>query len=138
MVKRIIILFLVFGILFVGCGRNSTKQVVFDHSWDGKPIIVQQINDHDSYDQINEITDPTRVEKLIQYLKGAEWKENVEIDIRLPDYRFTWNSYEHSVWVNEGSGRLELSTDDRSNYGTLSSKSSKIVFEILTGREFRY
>lgn len=137
--KRLLILFCATGLILVGCvvkdHPNSTKVKVYGNEWDGNPVIVEQGNNGD-FEQINEITDRAEVAKLIKALKTVKWKENVEVDIRPADYRFTWNSYEHYVWVNEEYGRLELSIDGQSNYGTLSTDSSEIVFEILTGKEF--
>lgn len=39
------------------------------------------------------------MQKLIEALGDAEWEENVKVDIRPPDYSFTWNSYKHNVLV---------------------------------------
>ncbi|MFS0688806.1 hypothetical protein AB1K89_06150 [Sporosarcina sp. 179-K 8C2 HS] len=52
-----------------------------------------------------------------------------------PDYRFSWNSIKHNVWVNQNSNRLELIIEGQSNYGSLSEKSSEVVFELLTGKK---
>lgn len=64
-------------------------------------------------------------------------EENTDVDIDPPDYRFAWNSLNHNVWINEATGRLELTIDERSNFATLFKGSSKIVFEILTDKEFK-
>jgi hypothetical protein len=34
-------------------------------------------------------------------LGNADWQENIKVDIEPPDYRFSWNSFTHSVWVNQ-------------------------------------
>jgi len=70
-------------------------------------------------------------------LEKADWQENVKVDIGSPDYRFSWNSFNHSVWINLEYERLELLIEGESNYGTLSSESSEIVFEILTGKKLK-
>lgn len=146
--KKNIILFILVGLVLVGCNQNitngngvksdSTKNKVYNDSWDGNPIVVkQEINDADA-EIINEINDTSDVKKLIEELKNADWQENVEVDIRPPDYRFKWNMYKHSVWINEEYKRLELSIEGASNFGTLSKDSSEIVFEILTGETFNH
>lgn len=68
-------------------------------------------------------------------MKNADWRENIDVDIRPPDYYFSWNSFKHNFWINEATGRLELTIDGRSNYGKLSKGSTETVFEILTGKE---
>lgn len=135
--KRIIILFIAIGLILVGCSKDSTKNRVYGSSWDDSSIVVEQINNDGDYNKINEITDAAKVERLIKALKNANWKENIDVDSRLPDYRFAWNSFHHNVWINEYTGKLELTIDGRSNYTTLSKRSSKIVFEILTDKEFK-
>jgi len=35
--------------------------------------------------RLNEITLATKVERLIKALKSANWKENIDVDIRLSD-----------------------------------------------------
>ena len=57
------------------------------------------------------------------------------MDIRPPDYRFSWNSYKHDVWINKNNDRLGLSIEGQSNYGSLSADTSTIVFEIITGEK---
>lgn len=143
--KRLFVLILAIGLTLVGCKQdvmysnnektNSTKDRVYSDSWDGKPIIVKQRNVNGDYEKVNEITDIVEVEKVIEALENADWQENVKVDIRPPDYSFTWNSYKHSVWINEEYERLELIIEGQSNYGTLSKASSKIVFETLTGKK---
>ncbi|MGJ9385371.1 hypothetical protein [Salipaludibacillus sp. CF4.18] len=76
------------------------------------------------------------METLIEALKNADWQENVEVDIGPPDFRFTWNSYNHSVWRNRDYNRIELKIEGQSNYGTLSKNSSEIVYEILTDKKW--
>ena len=143
--KRLFVLILAIGLLLVGCNQdvtfrndektNSTKDRVYSDSWDGNPIIVKQKNVNGDYEKVNEVTDSIEVEKVIEALGNADWQENIKVDIRPPDYSFTWNSYKHNVWINEESDRLELIIEGQSNYGTLSKESSKIVFEILTGKK---
>jgi len=135
--KRIIILLVAIGLILVSCSKDSTKNRVYSSSWDNTPIVVEQKNDDGNYNKINEITDATQVERLIKALKGANWEENIDVDIEPPDYRFVWNSFHHNVWVIEATGRLQLTIDERSNFVTLSKSSSKIVFEILTDKEFK-
>lgn len=55
-------------------------------------------------------------------------QQNVEVDIRPPDYYFKWNSYTHNVWINEATNRLELSIEAMSNYGVLSSDASEKLY----------
>jgi hypothetical protein len=144
--RKFIILFIAFGLVLVGCNQNSTngndtksdstKNRVYSSSWDGNPLIVKQRNNNGDYETIYEIADNGKVETLIKVLGNADWQENVKVDIRPPDYRFTWNSYKHSVWINQEYDRLELIIEGQSNYGTLSKDSFEIVFEILTGEKF--
>lgn len=135
--KRIIILFIAIGFILVGCSKDTTKNRVYNHTWDDTPIVVEQKDSTGDYKKINEITDTTKVEKLITALKNANWEENTDVDIEPPDYRFAWNSFHHNVWVIEETGRLQLTIDERSNFVTLSKSSSKIVFEILTDNKFK-
>ncbi|WP_172372125.1 hypothetical protein [Sporosarcina jiandibaonis] len=142
--KRLVILIIAIGLLLVGCSQettngsveknDSTKRRVYSSSWDGNPIIVEQRNNED-YETVNEITDSDEAKKLINALGNADWQENVKVDIGSPDYTFSWNSFEHSVWINQEYERLELLIEGQSNYGSLSADTSKIVFEILTGRK---
>ena len=112
--KRLFVLILAIGLILVGCKQdvtfeektNSTKDRVYSDSWDGNPIIVKQKNVNGDYEKINEITDSVEVENLIEALGNADWQENVKVDIRPPDYSFTWNSYKHSVWINEEYERI--------------------------------
>ena len=144
--KRLIILFIAIGLVLVGCSQDatsgsvekndSTKQRVYSSSWDGNPIIVKQRNKKDEYETVNEITDTDIVEKLINALKNAAWQENIKVDIRPPDYQFSWNSFKHDVWINQESERIELIIQGQSKYGNLSNVSSERVFEILTGEKF--
>lgn len=130
--KRLIILFIAIGLILVGCHKDTTKNIVYSSPWDDTPLVVEQINSSGNYSKINEITDAIKVETLIKTLNSANWKENIDVDKRLPDYRFAWNSFHHNVWINEKTGKLELTIDERSNFTTLSKGSSKIVFEMLT------
>ena len=66
---------------------------------------------------------------------NADWEENVKVDISPPDYRFSWNSFNHGVWINENSGRLQLLIEGQSNFGSLSATSSETVFELLTSKK---
>lgn len=142
--KRITILFTVVGLVLAGCStdvkgegikNDSTKQRVYSSSWDGNTLIVEQRNHEANYQTVNEITDTTEVEELIKALGNADWQENIKVDIMPPDYRFSWNSFKHNVWVNQNSNRLELIIEGQSNYGSLSEKSSEVVFGILTGKK---
>lgn len=143
--RKFIILLIAIGLVIAGCSQNSTngsadksdstKKRVYSSSWDGNPIIVEQRNTNEDYETVNELTDTDEVKKLIKALENADWQENVMVDIGPPDYRFTWNSFTHSVWINQEYERLELLIEGQSNYGTMSSDSSDIVFEILTGRK---
>lgn len=144
--KTLFVLILAIGLILVGCNQDvtfgnvektdSTKDTVYSDSWDGNPIIFKQKNVNGDYEIVNEITDSIEVEKVIEALGNADWQENIKVDIRPPDYSFTWDSYKHNVWIPEESDRLELIIEGQSNYGTLSKESSKIVFEILTGKKF--
>lgn len=144
--KKVFILIIVIGLILVGCGKaqvnknaeekNSTTQKVYSSSWDGDALIVEERDENGNYEKVNEVTNIQLVKKLISILKKADWEENVDVDIEPPDFRFTWNSYEHNVWVNQEFRRLELIIVGQSNYGTLSKNSSEIVFEILTGKTF--
>lgn len=143
--KRLIIWFIAMSLVLVGCSQvatnsnaekyNSTKQRVYNSSWDDNPIIVEQRNTNENYRTVNEITDTAVVKKLIKALGNADWQENVKVDIGSPDYRFSWNSFNHSIWINQEYERLELLIEGQSNFGTLSADSSKIIFEILTGEK---
>lgn len=133
--KRNILLITIIGLVLVGCSQDSTKKEVYNDSWDGITILVEQIDNNEDYHTINEITDADQVTKLIETLKKADWKDNVDIDMKPADYHFTWNSFKHQVWVNEESGRLSLSIDGRSSYVNLSESASKTVFKILTSNE---
>lgn len=125
-------------LVFSGCHQNdlntnkgianSTTKKIYNESWDGNPIIVIKT---DKDVKINSIQDSSDVKLLINKLNAADWQENVEVDIRPPDYYFKWNAYTHNVWVNEVTNRLELSIEGKSNYGVLSSNYSKIVSEML-------
>ncbi|MFC5465974.1 hypothetical protein [Lederbergia graminis] len=144
--KGLFVLILAIGLSLVGCSQdvsisnheknNATKGNVFSTSWDGNPVIVKQKNFDGDYEIVNEINDSEEVKKVIEALGNADWKWNVYVDILPPDYSFTLNSYEHSVWINEEYERLELITQGQANYGTLSKASSEIIFEILTGEKF--
>lgn len=76
--------------------------------------------------------------KIIYFFKNANWEENIEVDIRPPDYYFSWNSYKHSVWVNKKYKRLDLIIEGQSNYVTLPTSSSEILFEILADKNFEH
>lgn len=69
-------------------------------------------------------------------MKNADWQENIKVDIRPPDYSFSWNSFEHDVWINQESERIALSIHGQSNYGTLTKDVTETVFEILTDEKF--
>ncbi|MCG7344930.1 hypothetical protein MHZ92_12350 [Sporosarcina sp. ACRSL] len=139
--KRIIIFLAVIGLVLAGCSakngdnkNDSTKQRVYSNSWDGNPIIVKQRFDVGEYETVNEITDNDEVDELIRILGNVDWLEKIKAErIRDPDYRFSWNSFEHDVWINQNIDRLELSIHGQSNLGVLSANSSKVVLEILTG-----
>ena len=143
--KRLVILLIAIGLVIAGCSQgatngsaeksDSTKQRVYSSSWDGNPIIVEQRNTNEDYETVNEITDTDEVKKLIKALENADWQENIKVDIEPPEYRFSWNSFNHSVWINQEYDRLELLIEGQSNYGTLSADSSEIVFDILTGKK---
>lgn len=124
-------LLIIISFIVIGCSQDRTNNKIYNSSWDEQPIVVKRMND----DIVNEITDRTQVEKLINVLKKANWEENVDVDIRPADYYFTWNSFVHYVWMNEEYKRVELSIEGESNFVTLSTKSSKVVYEILTGKE---
>lgn len=149
--KRIMMLVIVSGLVLVGCNNqnaaennlidqaennDSTKTRVYSKPWDGKAIIVKQKYDQDDYQAVNEITDPAQVEKLIEILRNADWKEGVDVDIEPADYRFVWNSFEHGVWINDEYKRIEVIVAGQSNYGVLSKEASKVVFEILTNEGY--
>ena len=118
--KRLIIMLIAIGLVIVGCSQGATnssveksdsiKQRVYSGSWDGNPIIVEQRNTNEDYETVNELTDIDEVKKLIKALENADWQENVMVDIGPPDYRFTWNSFTHSVWINDKSRILKVRT----------------------------
>lgn|SRR5699024_9599195 len=111
--KKVFILIIVIGLILVGCGKaqvnknageknkNSTTQKVYSSSWDGEALIVEERNENGDYEKVNKVTNIQLVKKLISTLKKADLEENVDVDIEPPDLRFTWNSYEHNVWVNQ-------------------------------------
>ncbi|MBC5636437.1 hypothetical protein H8S33_06315 [Ornithinibacillus sp. BX22] len=142
--KKLVLLILVMGLSLVGCSQDapnsnneinlSTKERIYSKAWDGNPVMVKQKNSNGNYELINEITDSEVVKEIIEALGNANWQENIKLDIRPPDYKFTWNSYEHHVWLNEN-GTLELIIVGQSNYVTLSEAASEMVFEILTGKK---
>lgn len=140
-------LFFIAFTLLIGCqlqtneqanprDNAATKDRVYSEVWDGTAIIVEERNDNGKYTEVNTIIDGKLVDKIINILSAAEWEENVDVDITPPDYRFTWNSYNHGVWINEYVNRLELIIEGQSNYGKLSEHDSKIFFEMLTGNKF--
>ncbi|MBM7619689.1 hypothetical protein JOC95_001541 [Bacillus tianshenii] len=142
--KKLINLIFFLSVILIGCQQdtteknldeNSTKERVYSSNWDGTPVIVIKRNENGTNEKIREITDTEEVATLINELKNADWEENVVVDISPPDYTFTWNSFKHSVWINEEYEykRIELKIDGQSNWGTLSKKSSEIVYEILIG-----
>lgn len=135
--RKVTFLFIAMGLVLIGCIQDSTRNKVYSSSWDGIPVVVEQINNNGDYIIINEIADATIVNRLIKALRRADWEENFELDTRLPDYRFTWNSFNHNVWLNETTGHLHLTIDERSNFTTLSKDSSRIVFEILTVKQLK-
>lgn len=146
-VKKLISLIILIGVVLVGCQQDeidnsnhtsnhyetpdTTKDKVYNDAWDGKTILVKQGGDEEAV-AINEIDDAADEEALINELKNADWRENIDVDIRPPDYYFVWNAYKHKVWINEETSQLELSVEGQSNFVTLSKDSSNIVFEILT------
>lgn len=107
---------------------HSTINKIYNESCNSNQIIVIDVSRNE---KITTIQDVAEVKELINNLKRADWQENVEIDIRQPDFHFKRNFYTHNVWINDVTNRLELSIEGKSNYGVLSGKSSKIVFEIL-------
>lgn len=115
---------------------NSTKKRVYSKPWDENPLIIKEKTNNGNYEIVNEITDSTLVEKLIKALRSADWEENVDVDIKPEDYNFAWNSFKHGLWVNKGYKRLEVIIEGQSNYGVLSKETTKIAFEILTGKKF--
>lgn len=134
--KKFVIVFIVMVLMLVGCsGKDSTKRAVYSEQWNDELIIVEKINIDGNYEVINEVSNPEDVERLIKTLKSINWKENVDVDIRPADYLFTLNGHRHNVWVSDGKDNLSLSIDSRSNYTKVSKKSSKIIFEILIGKE---
>lgn len=143
--KKYAYLILFLSLILVGCQQKtqdgidenaSTKDRVYSGSLDGNPVIVEQRNNKGDLEKINEITNNGEIETLIESLKNADWKENVKVDIRPSDYSFIWNSYKHGVWINKDYERLELEIYGQSNFGTLSSHSSEVVYQILTGKSF--
>lgn len=144
--KKLIVLILLVGLSLVGCSQDvpisnneinlSTKERVYSNAWDGNPVMVKQKNSNGNYELINEIDDSEVVKEIIEALDSADWQENIKLDIRPPEYKFTWNSYEHHAWLNEENGTLELIIVGQSNYGTLSEAASEMVFEILTGKKY--
>lgn len=144
--KKLIVLILLVGLSLVGCSQDvpisnneinlSTKERVYSNAWDGNPVMVKQKNSNGNYELINEIDDSEVVKEIIEALDNSDWQENIKLDIRPPDYKFTWNSYEHHVWLNEENGTLELIIVGQSNYGTLSEAAFEMVFEILTGKKY--
>lgn len=137
--RKCLILLSIIAIVLVGCKENAAKNDItssssknfYAETWDGNSIVVKQMINEESYKTINVITDTAVVKELVDELRGADWQENVELDIRPPDYYFSWNGFEHNVWLNETTKRLELSVEGKSNYGKLSEHSSSIVLELL-------
>src|SRR5699024_3613664 len=132
--KRIICLLFI-SLFLIGCTSETVKHNIYDEEWDGKTIVVEQIRENEERKVIHEITVESHVKNLIKALASADWQENVEIDIRPPDYTFTWNTYEHLLWVNEETNKLEVSIVGESNYGVLSEGNSNKVMEILLGNK---
>lgn len=139
-------LLIILILFFVGCQQQvneespvnipTTKDKVYSESWNGEPVIVKGQTDDGNYTNINEINDVKDIETIIELLKNAEWEENVQVDIRPPDYRFSWNRYIHGVWDNKEYNRLEVIIEGHSSYGTLSISSSEVLYEILTGTSY--
>lgn len=144
--KKFIPLLIAICLVLIGCNQEmtkgdyeepaSTKDRVYRSSWDGNPLMIKQRNDNEDDEIINEIADVAEVNKIIEILKNADWEENVMIDIRPPDYYFSWNSYKHNVWVNKEYKKLELIIEGQSNYVTLPTNSSEILFNTLANKNF--
>jgi len=132
--KRIICLLLV-SIFLIGCTSETVKHKIYGEEWDGKTIVVEQIQENEERKVIHEITVEAHVKNLIKDLASADWQENVEVDIRPPDYTFTWNTYEYLLWVNEETNKLEVSIVGESNFGVISEGNSNKVMEILLGNK---
>src|SRR5699024_9741973 len=130
------ILLVLIGILLAGCSqfgfnKHSTVNKIYKDSWDGHPVVVKQQFNDGKYDVINEITDETKVENLIGNFEKANWQENVEVDIRPPEYVLTWNSYTYHIWENEKLNRLEFNIVGEAGFGNLSKGSSEEVRDIF-------
>ncbi|MFA9557730.1 hypothetical protein ACERII_10530 [Evansella sp. AB-rgal1] len=126
--------------------RTPTVERVYSESWDGETVIVEEYEESLNYNIINEITDGKDVETMLTLLKKTEWIEGISADNEPPDYRFTWNSYVHGVWVwkmketdrsteNVVSNRLSIIIEDQYNHTTLSEEDSSILYEIVTGEK---
>src|SRR5699024_1299383 len=123
--KKTIIIYTIISLVLIGCNQtivnnneiasDSTVKNIYGEAWNSNSVIIKNVEG----EIIKSIEDKVEIKQLINKLKGAKWQENIEVDIRPPDYYFKWNSYTHNLWINEETSRLEVSIEGMSNYGIL-------------------
>ncbi|MBH0166683.1 hypothetical protein IHV12_17315 [Fictibacillus sp. 7GRE50] len=128
-----------FCLLMISCSNSNFNNLI--KSTDQKITVQKQIGNSENYDDFNEITNDSQVQKAIKIVKNANWA-NVKVKMsRSPDYMFQFpfkdsrGSEEkiasYSLWVNSNGKRIEIVTDS-GKYVELREQESKMLYNILT------
>jgi hypothetical protein len=123
----------------ISCSNSNFNNLI--KSTDQKITVQKQIGNSENYDDFNEITNDSQVQKAIKIVKNANWA-NVKVKMsRSPDYMFQFpfkdsrGSEEkiasYSLWVNSNGKRIEIVTDS-GKYVELREQESKMLYNILT------
>ncbi len=121
------------------CSNSNFNNLI--KSTDQKITVQKQVGNSENYDDFNEITNDSQVQKAIKIVKNANWA-NVKVKMsRSPDYMFQFpfkdsrGSEEkiasYSLWVNSNGKRIEIVTDS-GKYVELREQETNMLYNILT------
>jgi hypothetical protein len=135
--KRIIfLLILVATISIVGFSdikSDSEKVKETNLIEEEEKLVIEKRSGTDSqYEQFKEITDKEKIEKVLNILQKADWK-NAKVQMTHPPDYIINNKYK--IWLTPPKNMLEVIFQN--HYTKLSEKDFKELYEIITERKAR-
>lgn len=131
--KGVIILFLFVSIVsIVGCNKQLKDEEVKETTVImevEKLVIEKRIGTENQYEQVKEITDKEKIDKVLELLDKADW-ENAKFKKSLsPDFKINNNYF---IWITPQRNMLEVGIQGQNKHTKLSEKNTKILYEIIT------
>ena len=134
--KIVILLFMSIAIIsLVGCNLKSDSKQINEAkiiSEEEMLFIEKRVGTENQYEQFKKITDKEKVEKVLNILQKANWK-NAKVEMaHPPDFRIN-NKY--LIWLTPQKDMLEVIIQGQNKYTKLTEKDSEVFYNIITNEK---